>query len=274
MTLHFTTSISAVAASGLHHHYTNHSQLKDHSHNLISGSKKEPLLVVIPLDPPHFWHNKDTVLEGVDTFPVMLMVFLTVSIWKSTLEWYVGWSRHVALENNISGSRHKPPSCSRDSGIPSWGNSRAIEGRHSSYIRPSIVCPLIALSRGPPHCLKNAGSRYILQSTINQTTHSLRATRYSRPVASTTSPSSVLAVHPDGMTVQFFMASYFKSVSKTLKLQPVIKKYMDNPQKNSIDAPDQISDTLDASRALTGSQDAPAIDDPRFTQSKGRSNTS
>ena len=49
---------------------------------------------------------------------------------------------------------------------------------------------------------------------------------------------------------------------------------MDNPQKNSIDALDQISDTLDASRALTGSQDAPAIDDPRFTQSKGRSNTS
>ena len=44
--------------------------------------------------------------------------------------------------------------------------------------------------------------------------------------------------------------------------------------KSSTDAPDQTGETLDASRALTGSQDAPAIDDPRFTQSKGRSNTS
>ena len=44
--------------------------------------------------------------------------------------------------------------------------------------------------------------------------------------------------------------------------------------KHSIDAPDQPSKILDDSRALTGSQDAPVIDDPRITQSKGRSNTS
>ena len=41
--------------------------------------------------------------------------------------------------------------------------------------------------------------------------------------------------------------------------------------KHSIDAPDQAHKTRDASVQLHGSQDAPHIDDPRITQSKGRS---